>query len=333
MKNLKIFFLTLLSITLFAFSNQRIVILALSAAGIFAATSQVHAYPSDDTTSEPPPTPEQQAAAATQPAANPAVSIGSTVVGGIVSVLSSSRTTRSLSFKDPLLSIGTTYRSTDDEGTGGFASNEVSGDVSFDFEIYNGLILGGLYQHTEREGQGDTTSFEDLASDAFSVYLAKRFWDAMNFGVAGNLVLSEHDITDTVPVVDLDRTSYGATVFVGASNKHGKWNWSTTPSLSIIRDDYHSFNDINTGVFNWMNTLSYDVNKWFTLGAAGSYTTFVIQEAFSNVPNRDSDYWNIGPRLRFFPCDRATINFEVDSQQGFINYTSLSVRLSAQLAF
>lgn len=274
----------------------------------------------------------EQVNSATQPTVNPAVSIGSVVVGQIVGSITGVGRTKGFQFKDPHAGAGATYRSTDDTTPTGFSDNEYSGDISFDADVYDGLILGGLYQHTYRGGYNAIGTSEHLDSNAISVYAAKRYFNILNTGISYNFVGTDHRLT-RASNVNLDRDSHGFTAFIGASDRIGKWAWATTPSLTYVNDNYDKLSTLETAVFTWSNSLSYDVSKQWNIGAAFSVSQFVVEDTFANSSIRDDNYWNIGPRIRFYPTQQWTFSLDFDSQQGFEDYRAYTVRLGADYSF
>jgi hypothetical protein len=279
-------------------------------------------------------TTEEKVSSATQPAGNPAVGMGNVVVGEIVSSLtsSSSSKTKGLQFKDPHIETGFNYRSIDDTTKGGFAGNEFGGDIAFDADVYDGLILGALYQYTYLGAENSQATSEHLESNGASLYAAKRFLNLINAGMSYNHVASEHRLTRATNV-NLDRDANGFTAFVGASDRLGKWSWATTPSFTYVYDDYEQQSPLETGLFSWSNNLSYDLTKQFTVGAAFSYNNLVVQDTFANSAIRDDDYWTIGPRFRYYATKDLTLGLNFDSQQGYNDYRAYTIRVSADFAF
>jgi hypothetical protein len=280
----------------------------------------------------PPEKSDDEEASATQPVSNPAVGMGAVVVGGMVNSMTSSRETKGLQLKDPVIAGGLSYRFTEDTAAGGFSGDEFGSDIAFDADVYDGLILGALYQYTYRGAKNTRDTSEHLQSHGFSLYAAKRFLDLINAGVAYNHVASEHRLTRATNL-NLDRDSNGFTALVGASDRLGKWSWATTPSFTYVWDDYDQQSNLKTGLFSWSNKIGYDLSKLFTVGAAFSYNHLVVQDTFGNAPVRDDNYWTIGPRLHYYATKNLTVNLDFDSQQGYRDYQAHTVRLSAEYSF
>jgi len=276
--------------------------------------------------------PELQGSNATQPALNPAVGLGSLVAGNLVSVMSNPIHQKGFTFKNPNISGGFTYRSSDDSSLGGFVSNEYDGDLSFDADIRDGLIAGVLYQHCFRTGDNIFGTSEKLESNGVSIYTAKRFFDIANAGVAYNQVWTDHNLRRAV-TLDLGREAKGFTVFLGTSDKVGRTSWAVTPSFTWLRDDYVALPDLDTGLLVLSANVNYEITDVFTLGAAFSYNYFVIQDTFPNTVIRDDDYFTIGPRFRFYPTDQLTINWDLDTQQGFNDFVTYSTRIGVDVAY
>lgn len=275
---------------------------------------------------------EQQASSATQPVVNPAVGMGNRVSGQVIQSLTGGRRTKGLQFKDPHVGAGLNYRSTEDTIAGGFKGDEYGGDLSFDADVYDGLILGTLYQYTYRGAENSQGTSEHLGSHGVSFYAAKRFLNLLNAGMSYNHVETEHRLTRAINV-NLDRDSNGFTAFVGASDRHEKWTWATTPSFTYVYDHYDQQDQLETGLFAWSNTIGYDLCKQLTLSAAFIYNYLAVQNTFGNVAVRDDDYWVIGPRLRYYATKDLTVGLDFDSQQSYNNYNAYTVRLSADFAF
>jgi len=331
MRRLPIFVISLLSVVLVFFSHHRVIVIALSTANLVALTSHASIYDKYDDIDVA--TPEQQADDVTQAVANPAISMGGSVVNGMVGGLVGGSQKKGLQFKDPVVSLGTTYRSSDDTSLGGFSGNEYSGDIGFDADIYDGLITGVLYQHTYRGASNGQGTSENLSADGVSVYAARRFFDLMNAGLAYNHVFTDHRLTRAVNT-NLDRDSDGAIAFVGTSDRNGNWSWNTTTSFTYVRDNYERQRDLDTMVFTWGGGLDYDVTKIFTLGAAFNYNNLVVQNFFdSSTVARDDDFWTLGPRLRFYPTDNVTVRLDFESMQGYTDYRAYSLRLGMNIAF
>ena len=289
--------------------------------------------PPPGTQTPPKATAEQQTGNAVQPTANPAVSMSGSVVGAMGNVLSGqAKNTRGLQFKDPVVSVGLSYRSWQDTGAGGFAGDDISTDVGLDFDVYDGWIVGFIYNHTYRGADNDQAASEHMDSDGASFYAAKRFFDLMNAGISYNFLTAEHRLTRGVKA-NLDRESHGTTMFVGISDRKGKWAWHTTTSYTHIFDDYDQQKNLDTGIFTWGGGVSYDFFPIFTAGAAFSHNTLVIQDVFPNTSVRDNDFWTLGPRLSFYPTENLTLNVEFDSMEGYQEYRSYYARLGFDYSF
>lgn len=277
-------------------------------------------------------TPEQQTENAVQSIANISLSLADSSAGAAMDALTSGRSeSRGLQFKDPVISPNFGYRWMDDTSIGGFSSHEYNGGLTFDADLYDGWIAGVLYQHANRSGQNALGVSENLASDAASFYIAKRFIDFVNAGFSYNYASTEHRLTRAVQA-NLDRDSHGFNVFAGLSDHKKNWSWSTTVSYAHVHDDYSQQKDLITGRFGLGGTLGYDVTKEFTLGAAVTYYYLVQQDTFSGSP-RDNDYINLGPRFSFHPSDSITLRLDMDSMQGYTDVASYNVRAAVDIGF
>ncbi len=320
MKRFKVVLLSLLSLVLMFVSNQRVLLLSFGAANLFTLVSQTQAYVED------------QEASVVQPMNNTAFGQMNSVAGAFQSVTSRSERSKGLQFRSPVLVPGFSYRATHDSTFGGFGGNELSGDLAFDADIYDGLIAGLLYQHSHREASNEIGVSEHLDSDGVSLYFAKRLFNILNLGLSYNHGEAEHRLTRAVKS-NLDRSSDGYTLLAGISDKRGKWGWSTTTSFGYVNDDYDFRQTIQTGRFGWGGTLSYDISKKWTLGAAFSYYNYVLQDTFFGIAPRDDDYYDIGPRLSYYPTDQLGLKLGFDSQEGYESFSAYTLRLSCDIAF
>ncbi|MCC7519216.1 MAG: hypothetical protein IT578_08540 [Verrucomicrobiae bacterium] len=283
------------------------------------------------TSASAPATPEQQIGNATAPSLNPSFSISdalNTFVGGLGSLFDS----HGLQWKNPVLSPTLTYRSFDDTSPGGFAGNEYSGDLGFDVDIYDGLILGALYQHTYRGATNVQGTSERLESDGGALYLAKRFFDLLNVGLSYQRTETEHRLTRAV-TSNLDRDANGGTVFMGVSKRKGLWSGSLTTSFGYVRDDYERQPDLSTGRVSVLGTINCDIVKEFSAGVGFGYHNFVIQDSFPDTVIRDKDYWTLGPRLRFYPAEEVTVRLDFETQEGYSDFKAYTVRLGMDFSF
>lgn len=278
-----------------------------------------------------PASPEQQAGNAVAPNLNPSFCLADTL-GRTLNDLGNPSAAHGLQWKNPVLSPTWTYRSYDDTSIGGFGGNEYSGDLAYDVDLYDGLILGGLYQHTYRGGTNAQGTSERLDADSGSLYLAKRFFDLLNVGLAYQHSEMEHRLTRSV-TANLDRSSDGGSAFVGVSKRKGIWSGSLTTSFSYAHDDYAQQTDLDTGRISLMGTLSADLVKEFSVGVAFAYHNFLFQDSFPNTSIRDDDYWTIGPRLRFYPTEEITVRLDFETQEGYQDVKAYTVRLGMDYAF
>ncbi len=282
-------------------------------------------------------TQQQQLAAAIQ--ANTSRSFN--LVDGVMWYMMMARPSdRGLQFKTPTVSTAVSGTSFEDDSLGGLGGWEVGGELGLDVDIYDGLIAGLVYQHSFRDATGSFATGERRDSDGISFYLAKRFFDIFNTGLAYNFASSEHRLTGGT-TANLDSDGHGFAGFAGISDrkvfwsKSTKWNWATTTSFAYVRDDYSvsSNTDTDTGRFTWGGNLGYDVTKYFTLSGAFNYHNFVIMDSFNGIPGRDDDYWTLGPRLQFYPLDNVTVSLDFESMQGYADYSSYTLRLGASVVF
>jgi hypothetical protein len=270
---------------------------------------------------------------ATSSVQNPAIGQGSTASQTALDSLKPGPKTQGLQFRDPVVSPNFTYRNYHDSNfPGSFGGHEYSGDIALDADIYDGLVAGAMYQYLTRNGNNVTGTNEDMSSNGFSIFLAKRLIDLVNVGGAYNFASIDHDLTGTT-VADLDRISNGFTAFAGVSDKFDAWYLSSTASFTYAHDGYDSQPDLDTGLISWSNEASYDVVEWFTAGIGFGYHYFAIQDTFPGVPKIDDDYWTVGPRFRFYPTDQLSVNLDLETQQDFKNYDSYMVRGGVSYAF
>lgn len=278
-------------------------------------------------------TPDQQQQAATDVHADPGVMIMDSLLKFVSGNAMTPRApSKGLQFKDPIISSALSYNYADDSGLGGFTTHTGTGELGFDVDIYDGLIAGALYQHGQSSGDNDGGTSVNLASDGFSVYVAKRLFKLWNFGLAYNHVEIDQDLSRAVKA-NLDRHSDGFTMFAGFSDRHGKWSYGSTVSFDYQRSDYDAQKDLDLGRFGWGGNLGYDITKWMTLSGVFNYYTLPIQDTFANSSVRDDDYWTLGPTLRFYPTKDLVINFSFDSNQGWKDLTSYTMRLGAEYSF
>jgi hypothetical protein len=270
--------------------------------------------------------------AATLSVENPGILLGrDTAVIGRESLQEEPKT-QGLQFKDPIISSRFTYRQDHDSSSpGGFDDDEYSGELSLDADIYDGLLAGLLYQHADRAGHNSVGTNEQMYSDGFSLYLAKRFLELVNAGAAYNFVNVDHQLTGTT-AVDLDRVSNGFTVFAGVSDKIGEWYLAGTASFVYVHDDYDAQNNLDTGMFTFAAEASYDVTEVVTAGVGASYNRYVIQDTLAGSP-LDSDYFAVGPRFAFFPTDDVTVRLDLETWQGYVNYDAYKVSVAVDYAF
>ena len=274
---------------------------------------------------------EQQQSEAVKPTSSPTFGLMDTVIGLATPSLSAGRE-KGLQFKNPVFSPAFTFSAISDDSPGGFDGEQYSGTVGLDADIYDGYIAGVIYQYSKRDSENNLGTSERLDSHGVSLYAAKRFFDALNVGLAYNYANAEHRLTRSV-AANLDRDSHGFSMFAGASNRKGKWSWATTTSFGYTDDDYDQQITLGTGRFGWGGSLGYDVTKKFTAGAAFNYYNFVFQDAFPNTTIRDNDYWTLGPRFQYFLNDHVNINFDFESQQGYVDFSAYTLRLGADIAF
>jgi hypothetical protein len=274
---------------------------------------------------------EQQIFNAVQPVNSPAFT-SSSAIGDMVSRLGTSGPSRGLQLKNPVVAPSLTYRTINDEAPGGFDGDEFSGDIAFDADVYNGLIAGILYGHTYRSSQNNLNTDEHMDANAVSAYAAKRLFDLVNAGVAYNFSTTDHRLSRAV-VANLDRDSHGFSIFAGASSRKDKWSWGTTFSFGYVDDDYEQQKDLETGRFGWNGNVGYDFTKKLTIAAVVNYYDFVIQDRFPNTNIRDDDYWTIGPRILYYATDKLTFHADFDSQFGYSDISSHTLRIGADYAF
>ncbi len=289
--------------------------------------------PTDPSSSSPQVSAEEQTANAVQATANPAVSMAGQVVGAMGEALTGqSGKARGLQFKNPVVSLGLSERNWQDTAPGGFTGDDIGADVGLDFDVYDGWIVGFIYNHTYRGASNSQATSEHMDADGVSFYTARRFFDLMNAGISYNFVTADHRLTRGVQE-NLDRDSHGSTMFVGISDRTGKWAWSTTTSYTHVFDDYQQQKSLDTGIFTWGGRLGYDAHELFTVGAAFGHSTMVIQDVFPNSSVRDNDFWTLGPRFSFYPTEDITVQVEFDSMQGFADYRSYHIRVGLDVAF
>jgi hypothetical protein len=277
-------------------------------------------------------TASQQIFNAVQPVNNPAFASAGAINNITTRLSSSSHASRGLELKNPVVAPAFTYRTINDEAPGGFDGDELSGDIAFDAEVYNGLIAGILYGHTYRSSQNNLNTDEHMDSNAVSVYAAKRLFDLVNVGAAYNFATTDHRLSRAV-VANLDRDSHGFTIFAGASSRKDKWSWGTTFSFGYVDDDYDQQKDLETGRFGWNGNVGYDFTKKLTIAAVLNYYDLVIQDRFPNTDIRDDDYWTIGPRITYYATERVTLHADFDSQFGYNDFSSHTLRVGADIAF
>ncbi len=283
-------------------------------------------------------TEDQQKAAAVQSNTNPSLGLTDSFAGKAASL--TSRMGRGLQFETPVVSPAISGTAFEDDQPGGFGGWEVNGELGLDADIYDGLIAGLIYQHSYRDAQGPRATGEHRDSNGISFYLAKRFFDIFNTGLAYNFVSNEHRLTGGT-TANLDSDAHGVTGLAGISDrkvfwtKSNKWSWATTTSFAFFTDDYDatSNTDTDTGRFTWGGNLGFDFTEYFTLSGVFNYHNFVIMDAFNGVPGRDDDYWTLGPRFQFYPLDNVTISLDFESMQGYTDYSSYTLRLGANLGF
>lgn len=329
MKKIKLLSLSLLSVAMLFWANYRTAVVGVGAANVLCLVSQAAMYNVAATS------PDAQAGAATS--ANNSVSFnnadgGSSAMGGAIAGAGRMSGKKGFQFKDPIVTPGFSYRSYSDGAPGGFAGNEAGADISLDADIYDGLIAGVYYAHTYRGGSNSLATSEHLESDGVSAYLGHRWFDIMNTGIAYNYSSTRHRLTRAVQL-NLDRDSHGFTVLWGASDRMGHWSWNVTPSVTFVHDDYANFKAMETTRASVNMGLNYDAAKWVTIGGALGYHNFVKQDTFPNSTIRDSDYFTIGPRVRFIPMDNFAINVEFDDQEGFTDYRSYYAHVGFEVAF
>ena len=312
---------------------------------LFIATAVLFSWPcliwaisyetnTNQTAEGPAPTSEQQTQNAVQPVMSPTFAMANSCINSSMSAITSraSEIRKGLQFKNPVLSPGVTYRSVNDSSPGGFGGNEFGGDISLDADVYDGLVMGVLYQHVYRGASNSTGTSEHLDSNGVSLYSAKRFYDLLNVGLSYNYANSYHRLSRAV-TSNLDRDSHGFTMFAGLSDKKGKWSWSLTPSFGYVRDLYDQQKDLDTGRVSVDGSLGYDITKYVSLTAVFGYHNFPIQDTFPDTTIRDDDYWNIGPRLQFYPTDTLTVTLDFDSQEGYKDYKAYTLRVGVGIAF
>jgi hypothetical protein len=273
---------------------------------------------------------EQQASNAVQPINSPSFSFSTSIIGLLQSRLTSS--SRGLEFQNPMVAPSFSYRTVNDESPGGFDGDEFSGDIAFDADIYNGLIAGILYGHTYRSAQNNLNADEHMDSNAVSAYAAKRFFDLVNAGASYNFATTDHRLSRAI-VANLDRDSQGFSIFAGASSRKDKWSWGTTFSFGYTDDDYDQQKDLETGRFGWNGNVGYDLCKKLTVAVVVNYYDFVIQDIFPNTTIRDDDYYTLGPRLAYYATDNLTLHVDFDSQFGYSDMSSHTLRVGADIAF
>ena len=328
MKKARILIVTFLSVALLMVSNYRVAIVVITMANLRALAVQAAVYPQNSN----PPTEQQLIQNSTQPMNNTSFGLMDSVSGLAGSLGGRTELGKGLQLKTPIVSPGLSYKWTNDDAFGGFSGDELSGNVGADADIYDGLIAGIFYQHTNRWTQNLYGASERLDSNGISLYGAKRFFNLLNVGLAYNFSDTEHRLTRGLNV-NLDRSSNGFSTFAGISDHKGKWGWSTTTSFGFVRDDYVKQPDLSTGRFGWGGSLGYDVTKIFTLSGAFNYYNYVIQDLFPSSTVRDDDYYTIGPRLTFYPKDNLTVHLDFDSMQGYTDVGSYSLRLGMDLGF
>ncbi len=324
MKKIKVFTLSVLSISMLFWANYRSAIVGVGAANMLCLISQASMYNI--------PTADEAADRATTQNSSPSMTQSDGTIGALGGSLASPRGNgKGFQFKNPVVTPGFSYRSYDDGATGGFAGNEMGGDISMDADIYDGLIAGLFYQHLYRGGSNQFATSERLESNGISLYAGKRFFDLMNVGLSYNHAWTDHRLTRGV-TRNLDRDSDGFTVLWGASDRMGHWSWNVTPSLTYVHDAYSKQKALDTSRMTVGMGLNYDAAKWLTVGGALNYNVFLQQDSFTGGA-LDNDYITIGPRLRFIPLENFAINLDFDDQEGFKNYRSYAAHIGFEYAF
>lgn len=270
--------------------------------------------------------------AATLSVDNPGILLGVGSTKASERALEGTGKTQGFQFKDPILSSGFSYRNSHDSSTpSGFHADEYNGDVSLDADIYDGLIAGALATHMSRDGHNSLGTTESLNANGISLYLAKRFFELMNVGVAYNFMANQHRLAGTT-AANLDSYSNGFTSFVGVSDKIDNWFLASTISFVYAHDDYDVQNNLDTGMLSAGGEVNYDVTDWFSPGIAFSYNRYLIQDTFSGSA-LDKDYWSVGPRLTFYATDAITVHLDGETWQGYTGYDSYKIRIGMDYAF
>lgn len=330
MKNFKVFILSLVSIGLMFLSNQRVVVFALAAANLFSLTSQVSAYsPEKEKTVSV----EQQASTAVQAIINPSFSASDGAISGAMGSLSSGqRSSKGIQFKAPILSTAFSYTALEDSAVGGMDGNQYAGELGLDADIYDGLIVGMLYQHTYKSTRNELNTNDHLDANAISVYAAKRFLNLINAGLAYGYVATDEHLS-LATTLNLSRDANSVTPFIGFSDRKGKWSYGSTASFTYNHDNYQFVKDLDTGRVGLNVNGGYDFAKWFTFGVAGNYYNFPIQDTFAGTTVRDEDYWTVGPQMRFYPVKNLTLNLGFDTTLGYKDLESYMLRVGVEYGF
>jgi hypothetical protein len=244
----------------------------------------------------------------------------------------SSFKSRGLELKSPMVYPSVTYKTLNDESFGGFDGDEVAGDISFDADIYSGLIAGIIYNHAYRSAQNDFNTDEHMNSNGVSLYGAKRLHDLVNVGASYNFTHADHRLSRGV-TANLDCDSNGFILFGGLSNRSNKWSWGTTASFGYVSDDYVEQKDLETGRFAWNANVGYDFSKYVTLAGVINYYNIIFQNVFPGASIRDDDYYTLGPRILIYPNDSIVVHIDFDSMLGFNDISSHTLRTGMTIAF
>lgn len=304
--------------------------IVLSAALLLAGVSSVTG------TSPSPIPPAQQAEDAISPASPNFVPLANSVRSTEQAIDAIQRTRihqAGFQFEWPTIGTDGSYKKFSDTSLGGFSGDEWDFNIFGDANIYDGLITGLSYGHTERWSDNGLGSSDRLHDDYGGLYIAKQFFNWWNVGATFNWTWEENRITGISPA-NLDNFTHGYTCYTGASYVKNQFSANTTVSFSYnIQEMDTTDNVFQTTAIVWSNNLGWRFHERWKATVNWAYSDLLQEDGFPGVPAGGTGFWTFGPRLNYKATDKLDITLGYAYTAGPANYTAHLVRLSLSYAF
>lgn len=238
-----------------------------------------------------------------------------------------------LQFEWPTIGTDGAYKKFRDSSVGGYSGDEWDFNLFGDANIYDGLITGLSYGHTERWSGNDLGSSDRVHDDYGGLYIAKQFFNWWNVGTAFNWTWEENQITGVAPL-NLDSFTHGYTAYTGASYVKNQFSANTTVSFSYsIQEMDATDNTFQTTAIVWSNNLGWRFHERWKATVNWAYSDLLQTDGYAGVPVGETGFWMFGPRLNYKATDKLDVNLGYTYTAGPASYTAHTIRLALSYAF